>query len=724
MSVIQKIRDKYARWAVIAIALSLLGFIMMDAFAGRGSLFGNRSTTVGKINGKKIDYQDFERKVEATEKFQRDQQGGDLGEAGRQQIVQSLWDQEVNDVVLAKQYNELGLTVSEKELRDILFGANPPQDLKQRFTDPATGVYNGVQAQQFINQIKKQGTQQDKDQLNQYLESLEKDRLMTKYTSLLANSIYFPKWLLEKRNVDNSLMAKVSYVSVPYSSIADSTVKVSDNEIQDYISDHKKQFEQKDETRSISYVTFSAAPSAADSAAAKTALMELKPKFDTVTNYETFIARNSTMPFYGGFISGPAIQQPNKDSILSAPVGVVAGPFLDPGQNSTYVLSKIIDKKVLPDTVKVRHILVATAQQTQTGELVPVRDDSTAKRLIDSIQTLYKSGVSFDSLVVKYSDDPGSKSTGGVYDNVTTGRMVPAFNDFIFTHNTGTTGVVKTDYGYHFVEILSQKGSSPAYKIAYLAKPIVASQETDDAAQNAASLFAGDSRNAKSFNENWEKNLKPKGINKLSATDIRPLDFSIQGVNGTSRKFVKDVFEADKGDIVGPERIGDSYVVALVTEVNEKGTASVAQARPVVEPILRNKKKAEQIKKNIGQITTLEAVATKVNQQVQTVDSVHFSGANNMLGYEPKVLGAIFNPANKGKVVNEAIPGQAGVYVIKVENTGTVPVEAASIEDQRKMMEQQMRQRLMSQMQYGGGNPFIEPLKEAATIKDNRAKFF
>jgi peptidyl-prolyl cis-trans isomerase D len=189
MSVIQKIRDKYARWAVVAIALSLLGFIMMDAFAGRGSIFSGQSTTVGKINGKKIDYQDFAKKVEATEKFQRDQQGGDLGEAGRQQVVQSLWDQEINDVVLAKQYNELGLTVSEKELRDILYGANPPQDLRQRFTDPNTGVYNGVQAQQFIGQIKKQGTQQDKDQLNQYLESLEKDRLQTKYTSLLANSI-------------------------------------------------------------------------------------------------------------------------------------------------------------------------------------------------------------------------------------------------------------------------------------------------------------------------------------------------------------------------------------------------------------------------------------------------------------------------------------------------------------------------------------------------------
>ena len=725
MSVIQKIRDKYARWAVVAIALSLLGFIMMDAFAGRGSIFSGQNTTVGKINGKKIDYHEFAKKVEATEQYQRQQQGGDLGEAGRQQVVQGLWDQEINDVVLTEQYDELGLTVSEKELRDILYGTHPPQDLAQRFTDPNTGVYNGVQAQQFISQIRKQGTQQDKDQLNQYLESLEKDRLQTKYTSLLANSIFYPKWFLEKRNVDNSLMANVSFVSVPYSSVSDSTVKVTDKEIQDFINDHKKDFEQKEETRSISYVTFSAAPNASDSAATRNSVLELKPRFDTVTNYETFIARNSVMPFYGGFITRSAIQQPNKDSILSAPVGVVYGPYLDAGQQGgTYVLSKIIATRVTPDTVKVRHVLIATHQQAQTGELMQVRDDATAKHLIDSIQTLYKTGTSFDTLVAKFSDDPGSKSTGGVYENVTTGRMVPSFNDFIFTHKTGESGVVKTDFGYHFVEILSQKGSSPAYKIAYLAKPIIASQETENTAQNEATVFAGDSRNEKSFNENWEKNLRSKGINKLSATDIRALDFSIQGLNGTSRKFVKDLFEADRGDVIGPELVGDTYVVALVTDVAKEGLASVHRVRPAVEPILMNRKKAEQIKKNIGQITTLEAVATKMNQQVQTLDSVRFSGASNMLGYEPKVLGASFNPANKGKVVNEPIPGQAGVYVLKVENTSTVPVETASIEDQRKMMETQARQRLMQMMQYGGGNPFIEPLKKAADIKDNRAKFF
>jgi peptidyl-prolyl cis-trans isomerase D len=368
--------------------------------------------------------------------------------------------------------------------------------------------------------------------------------------------------------------------------------------------------------------------------------------------------------------------------------------------------------------------LIATHQQGQGGESMQIRDDSTAKHLIDSIQNLHKTGTSFDTLVAKFSEDPGSKSTGGVYDNVTTGRMVPTFNDFIFTHKPGETGVVKTDYGYHYIEILSQKGSSTGYKIAYVSRPILASQETEDNAQNAASLFAGDSRNEKSFNENWEKNLKSKGINKLSAQDIRPLDFSLQGLNGTSRKFVKDIFEADKGDVVGPERIGDNYVVAVVTETNAAGVASVSRVRPAVEPLLRNKKKAEQIKKNIGQVTTLEQVASKTSQQIQSVDSLHLSGANNMLGYEPKVLGASFNPANKGKVVQEPIAGQAGVYVIRVDNTSTMPVAVANVEEQRKMLEEQTRQRMMQQMQYGGGNPFVEPLKKAANIKDYRAKFF
>src|SRR5678815_3419615 len=128
MSVIQKIRDKYARWAVIAIALSLVGFIMMDAFAGKGSIFNNgRSTTLGKVNGTTIKYADFEKQMSIL--------GAGTPEEQRAGLIQNLWDFDVNSIIVEDEAEKLGLTVSDKEMREVLYGANPPQFLAQVFTD-------------------------------------------------------------------------------------------------------------------------------------------------------------------------------------------------------------------------------------------------------------------------------------------------------------------------------------------------------------------------------------------------------------------------------------------------------------------------------------------------------------------------------------------------------------------------------------------------------------
>jgi len=716
MSVIQSIRDKYARWAVVAIALSLLGFIMMDAFAGRTRLFGGNSTTIGKINGKKIDYIAFENRVKAQEEMAR-QQGYDMGDAGRQQVIESVWNQEVDQTLLSDQFDKLGLSVGKKELNDMLFGPNPPQDLKQRFSDPQTGMYNALAAQQFINSIKKNGTDADKAQLNDYLGNLEFQRLTEKYLSLLANSINIPKWLIEKENVDNSLIGKISYVAVPYASVSDSAVKVSDGEIKDYIKEHEKEFEQKEETRSISYVTFNAAPSAADSAAIYQQVQSLKPQFDSTHDAATFIAQQgSAIDFYDAYVAKSKIQVPEKDSIIDLPKGAVYGPYLDGGN---YVLAKMVDSKILPDSVKVRHILIGTMDpQTQQ----PIMADSVAQKRADSIAAAIRNGANFDTLETKYSSDIAAHRDKGVMTFSSTDIQGPnfakEFGQFIlFDGKTGDKKVIKTQFGYHYIEILNQMNPELHYKIAYLAKPIEASTETDNAASNAANLFAGDSRNAQSFNANYDKNIKSKGIPKLVATDIKPNDFAIPGL-GNSRPFVKAVYEADENDVLQPFRVGDAYVVAVVTEVNKPGLESVSKARSVVEPILRNKKKAAQIKQKIGKVSTLEATATAVNQPVQTADSLRFNGGQNTpLAYEAKVIGATFNPANKGKVVPEALEGQAGVYVLRVDNTGTTPVEAANIEDQRRMMEMQARQTMMYRQP-------TEALRKEADIKDNRAKFY
>ncbi|TCZ70484.1 peptidylprolyl isomerase [Flaviaesturariibacter aridisoli] len=719
MSVIQNIRDKYARLMVVLIAVSLLGFILMDAFSSRSNLFSGNTTTVGKINGKKVELTEFEAKLKNMEDMQK-AQGYNVGDAGRQGLIEQTWNQEIAENLLADQYEKLGITVTTKEMNDYLFGANPPADLRQRFTD-STGQYNGALAVQAVNQIKKQGKPEDKEQLANYFESLRKQRASEKYSALLSNTIYMPKWLVEKQTADNALVARASYVAIPYTTVSDSAVKVTDAEIDQYIKKHRTEYEQKEETRSISYVLFPTLPTAADTAATRSELEKLRAGFDTTTNYAQFTAVNSsTMPYYDGLVSKKQMQQPNKDSILAAGVGVTYGPYLDRNQqnNQSYlVLSRIVEAKNIADTVKVRHILLSVARvDPQSGQQVPGREDAAAKTLADSILNAINSGARFDSLVTKYSDDPGSKDKGGVYDSIGFGRMVPQFNDFIFTHSPGQRGVVKTDFGYHIIEVLGARGSDMAYKIAYMARPIVTGDQTENDANTAASQFAADSRSLESFNQNYDKNLRAKGINKQTA-DLRELDFNIPGA-GTSRPLVKEVFTASKGEVLPVQRLtSGGYIVAVVTAINPAGVQSVAQARAALEPVLRNKKKAEQIKKNIGTISTLEAVASKVNQPIATADSLHFNGNNNVLGFEYKVIGASFNPANKGKVVNEAIEGQGAVYVLRVDNVSAAAAEAAGIEQQRALLMQDARQRA------GQASP-IEALKKAASIKDYRAKFY
>ncbi len=714
MSLIQDIRDKYAKWAVVAIAISLLGFILMDAFAGKSGSLGQNSTLIGKVNNTELDYLEFEKKVKSQEEYQQ-AQGGLRGDDSRQQILESVWNQEINQVLMNSEFKKLGLKIGKGELNDIMYGKNPPQDLVQRFSNPNTGVFDAASAQQFINQIAKSKTGNEKQQLNQYLENLEFIRQNEKYNSLLANSSNVPKWLIEKQNSDNSQIANISYVVVPYTSVPDSAVKISDKEINDYVSNHKNDFKQI-ESRNISYVIFNASPTSADSAEVLQQLEQLKEEFVTTTDAKSFIARyGSSIQYYDGFAANSKMQMPDKANIVSLSKNAVFGPYLDA---ASFVMAKMIDTKVLPDSAKAKHILIQTFDPQSGTTLLA---DSIAKKKIDSIELAIKNGASFDLLAKTMSDDNkgpegGSAAKGGDLGYFANGQMVKSFNDFSFEGKKGDRKVVKSEFGYHYIEITDQKNFEPSYKVAYFAKPIVASQETDNAASNAASLFAGDSRDYAAFEVNFSKNLAPKGINKLSATDIKPNDYNVSGI-GSSRAFVKEVYKASKNEVLQPFRMFDQYIVAVVTDIKEEGTQNAETARPIVEPILRNKKKAELITKKLGTVTSLEAVAAAEGQPVQTADSIRFTGSNAALGYENKIIGAVFAPANKGKLVAQPIPGQSGVYVLNVREVSATPVDNANVESQRNAIQAMSKQRAMY------SSP-AAALKKAAKIKDNRASFY
>ena len=212
------------------------------------------------------------------------------------------------------------------------------------------------------------------------------------------------------------------------------------------------------------------------------------------------------------------------------------------------------------------------------------------------------------------------------------------------------------------------------------------------------------------------KTSKKENYNKLVATDIKPNDLTINPL-GSSRQMVKWIFEADKGDVSEMFTIDSKQVVATVTEINKEGLASVAKARPMVEYIIRNQKKAEQIKKKIGTPASLEAVAAATNQPVLKADSVAFlSPLFPGTGQEGKVGGYAFNAAAKGKV-SPAIAGNAGVYTLRTENIYAKANTGGGTEQQRAAMLQNMKA--------SAGRGVIEAaLKKASDIKDTRSKIF
>ncbi|MFM9910995.1 MAG: peptidylprolyl isomerase [Chitinophagaceae bacterium] len=715
MSIIQTLRDKAAWIMTAAIAFALLVFVIEEGLRNK-SIFGGSQTDLGKVNGTSIKRIDFEEKLKKLEN-RYTQMGYPMDENTRNQQRDRLWNELVENAVLDKEFDKLGLEVTDKELGDFLYGANPPQDFAQRFTDPATGRFDANQAYQTVQQLRKQKTSADYASFfGEYLPALIKFRKREKLEAMMTNSAYAPKWLIEKTSAENSQIAAISYVTVPYYTIPDSTIKITDAEILDYVGKNRALFKQEKEA-GIDYVYFNAAPSKEDSAAIYQQLSNAKDSFARTGNIEQSLQNeNSQIPYYDSYITRKEIKISNIDTILKSGVGNVFGPYLDGG---SYVLSRVVNVRQIPENVKVRHILIATQQQTQTGKFTQIRDETEAKRLVDSIALAIKTGSNFDSLCSKFSDD-GTKDKGGIYDSVVPGKMVPTFNDFIFTNLIGSKGVVKTEFGFHYIEILSQKGSAAGYKIAYLSKPVYTSDETDNKAKGLAAQFAAESRTKKQF----EENAKKQRIDIFNSAEIKPLDPTIRGVGieGNARELVRWIFtDAKMGEVSEQSFVINNgkfsvYMVPVLTHLYEEGTMGVERARTNTEFKIRQQKKALMIAEKIGNGNTLDLISKAVNQPIQKADSISFGNPQiGKTGYEPKVAGAAFNKNNQTKI-SGLIAGELGAFILKTESLGAVPNPGMDVKSQQSTQQQQLR--MVSQ------RGIVENLKKAASIKDDRYKYF
>lgn len=705
MSIIQTIRDKYAAVVIGVIALSLIAFVMMDAGkAGRNSGGGKEDEAIAVVNGQKIAYGIYLDKSKQIEDYYASQ-GQPVNDNMKEQISQGAWSQITDGTVLDQEAKVVGLALTDKETGDALFGDNAPDFIKQAFGDPKTQQYSGAQAAQQFAQLKKR---KDDPQIQNFIDKqvtpFIENIVRRKYFALLQASSYVPNWLAQKQMADNNAIANFQFVNMPYSAIPDSSIKIADDQINNYVKAHENEYRQDEATRDINYVVFNIAPTAADSAATLKAIADLKTGFEAAKDAGSFVTRNATdNKFFDSYVSKGKMMMPAKDSIMAAGKGVVYGPYLD---GNEWTLSKIIDVKEMPDSVKARHILIGTVDP-QTRQ--PKMDDVTAKAKIDSIYQLVKAGGNFAQLAMQLSDDEGSKIKGGDLGFFAQGQMVPEFNDSAFMGKTGDYKIVHSQFGYHLINIEDQKGFSPAYKIAYMAKPIEAGSETRGDISNKATLFAGNSKDYASFKENA---IKDK-YNTLIANGIKAADFKV-GSLGVNRDLVRWIYENKQGAVSEVKDMGDKLVVAVLTNADEAGLPSVAHVRATVEPILRNKEKAKQIIAKIGTVSTLDALAAAQHQSVMHADSTNFvQGTVNGMGFEPKIVGYAFNKAGLNKV-SPAIEGNTGVVVIK--SSAIAAKQGGQIVDEvKKQMEGQIKSNL--------GYTALSGLRKAANIKDNRSKF-
>ena len=698
MSIIQNIRER-GTWILLGlIALALIAFILQDGIGRNNS--NNDITTLGVINGQKIDKIEFEQKVQ-NQLQQYAAQGAQRG-----QVINELWNTEVFTILIKQEADKIGLSVGAKEINDVLFGLESP--FRQQFTDQNTGEFkvNDLKAQlaELKKSTKKEVVEQREQlQKNVIQPALEK-RALRKYQALLYRGIQSPKWLIEKQYAENNAISNIRFVNIPYTTIEDKTIKVTNEDIAAYLKENSASFQIEELQRNISFVAFSAAPTATDTATTRNNILALKEGFQTTTDVTAFLNKNTPdARYYNGYISKNRIQIPEKDAVLNTPVGGLYGPYVD-GPNLT--IAKVIGTKLLPDSASVRHILIATIDP-QSNQVI--RDDSVAKKLIDSIKIAITGGASFESMVEKYSDDGGSKANGGKYEMFPQANMVKAFNDFSFENPVGSKGVVKTEFGYHYIEVLKQTAPNPAYNIAYLTLPITASKETTTAAQTAAAKFAADSKDQKSFNANALK------LNKqaVPATSLKAYDFGVQGL-GETREVVRWVFDKKVNDVSEPIEVGDAYIVATITGEDKPGLMSVETAKTKnVEVVIRDQKKAAVIKTKLKG-ATLEAIATGANATVLEADSLSYANTNIAgLGNEPKLVGAAFNKSLLNKV-SEPISGNAGVFVISVSNLGTAPAPG-DIAAFKEQYQGRISNNILNS---------VLALKKKAKIEDNRAKLY
>ena len=694
--VIGKIREQ-STLLMILIGGAMLAFILGDLLNSGSFILNGSPTEVGEIAGNTVDGRAFEERVQVSIENYKTQTGqSTVDNATTDQLREQTWQQMVREFVLGQELDATGVRVSAEELYDLVQGNNPHPQVVQAFTNPETGQFDQAQVISFLKRM-----ETDEDLKKRWI-AFEKDisklRRSEKYNNLIKKGLYVTSAEAKADYLAKNQSTTIKYVLKRYSSVADSTVEVSDSDIKKYYNENKSKYEQ-DASRDIEFVTFRVDPSQEDFEKVLNWAQRLKPEFEASENDTLLVNRESDVRFNARWLAEGELGGRIDSLMFAAEKGFVEGPYL---QGQTYRLAKLIGVKMAPDSVNARHILI----KPETYGSV-----AAAKAVADSLKDVIDNGGDFASLARQLSEDPGSGAQGGDLGWFKEGQMVPSFNDACFDGDEGDLVVVQSQFGYHIIDVVEQKGNTEKRAVAFIDRKVEASTKTFQVVYGTADEFARSITSIASF----DQEITGRGLNKRIASNLKENDKTIAGLENP-RELIRWAYKSEKGDISEVFELGNTFVVGVVTAVRQEGFTAIDEIKEELEAgAIKEKKAAKFIEEfDAAHAGDIQTIADNMNLPLEIKENILFSAsAITGLGREPALLGTV-GGMEVGDI-SKAVKGDQGVYVVSVDSRSEAP-EQTNYRANASILNSSLSSRVDFEV--------FEALKEKAEIVDNRAKFF
>lgn len=711
MAVLSKIRER-SLFLILIIAMALFAFVLSGLFDS--NMFNKNVTSIGEVNGEPITREEFGQEVE----LYRSRSGG---RATNSQNVNNAWNSLVREKIYQTQLEKSGIVVGEKDVWDAIVAQISAQNNPQFMNE--AGLFDEEKLKEYIATLKDNSEEDEAGAAAwiswvNYENSIKDNLEQNTYNQLIRSGLGSTLKEGERKYYFDNVSVDVDYVFVRFSSVPDSLISIPQDEIKNYIKSRPKEFTVP-ESRDIQYVQFKVEPTAEDEMAIRNELNSMIEDreeysnaaksnitllgFRNATDMVQFNADNeSDTPFDSSYYNRAQLPKILADSLFEKNVGEFYGPYKDAG---FFKLSKIMDVKQIPDSVKASHILIpyvgsgsADASVTQTEE--------EAKKVADSVLAVVKKDTSkFSDLARLMSADQVSGQKGGDLGWFVYQTMIPEFRDYSFENQVGDMGVVKSQFGYHVIHIEDQKNRQKTIQVGTFSRSIDASEKTENDVFEKAETFASNLTDGKEINE----------LAKESELLVRPvLNLEVFDDNisqlGSQRQIVRWAF--DENTSVGDIKRFDTDNGYVVVVLNRKNKAGLSDRGQNVRAILMKEKKAELIKeRSTG--ATLEEIAEQNDTEKKVARAVSnsspvFAGSGRFVDIAGVVTSLEEN------VLTRDIVGQSGVmYAIVTKKT--MPTELNNYSGNKKEIEGTMVSRSLQ---------IYESIKDNSDIVDNRSVFY